>query len=346
MAQQNQKEIAPVKAETKDIKRSSNSVYSKLLCNNAIVCCWAEHGQIYKSWSDRYSKHSDNSFCLVPRTTGCKGECNVNILCERFGIIDRGLFEKKYHQAVSGDGQEWKRITTLHSSSLLALLCFYSVSEDHPLEYKNYRFTESLFEVKTPVKGKHKSNMDVVLRGKNILTEKQVTLFLESKFSEYLNSGKYEGINAEVYRETYRELGLLGNQTVIKPLVFKEDGNDITIKSEERGYYCGGIKQMLSHYIGVSHYRNGGAYATTERKSFKWHDDEDVLLGEILYRLPQEIDPTDKFGKYAKTYKKLAEVINSKQNTFRMADEVLAYQDFFGKSEFIMEEIVRKFYSL
>lgn len=341
------KNIEVCVASQKDIIESNSSIYCRYFASNDIVRTWAGEHKIHKSWSDRYSKLSDNSFCLEPRKTDGKGEGNFATLCELFGIVDKDLFEKKYHQAVSGDGQEWKRITTLHSSSLLTLLCFYSVSEDHPLEYKNYRFTESLFEVKTPVVGTRNSNMDVVLRGKNLSNGKDVTLFLESKFSEYLNSGKYKGINADAYRKTYRQLGLLENQSVIGPLVFKEeDGDGITIASEERGYYCGGIKQMLSHFIGVSHYRNDGASATIEKQSFKWQDDEEVLLCEILYELPDDVDTCNKFGKYADTYQKLAEIINNKQNSFRMADNILTYQKLFSKGKFIKEETVRKFYSL
>ena len=338
--------IEACEASLEDIKNSNNRVYSGYLASNDIVMAWAEDGKIHKSWSDTYSRLSDNSFCLEPRKADGKGEGNINTLCKLFGIVDRELFEKKYHQAVSGDGQEWKRITTLHSSSLLALLCFYSVSEDHPLKYKDYRFTESLFEVKTPVLGTHNSNMDVVLRGKNMLTGKNVTLFLESKFSEYLNSGKYEGISADVYRETYSELGLLGNQTAIMPLVFKEESNGITISSEKRGYYCGGIKQMLSHYIGVSNYRNDGATATTKKRSFRWQDGEEVILCEILYRLPRKVDAYDKFGKYADAYRQLATIINSKQDSFKMIDEVLTYQELLGDGKFIKEDTIRKFYSI
>ncbi len=43
-----------------------------------------------------------------------------------FGL-DWKIFADKYLQATSGDGQEARRIRTLHSSSLLCLLCFYHV---------------------------------------------------------------------------------------------------------------------------------------------------------------------------------------------------------------------------
>lgn len=131
-----------------------------------------------------------------------------------FGL-DWKIFADKYLQATSGDGQEARRIRTLHSSSLLCLLCFYGVSEERPLnlivEGRQVRFTSSLFEVKNPVgtdeTGKeHNSNMDVVLYGKDSQNGKKVILFLESKFSEYLTWGKYSGISNHVYRKIYAQL--------------------------------------------------------------------------------------------------------------------------------------------
>lgn len=131
-----------------------------------------------------------------------------------FGL-DWKIFAYKYLQATSGDGQEARRIRTLHSSSLLCLLCFYGVSEERPLnlivEGRQVRFTSSQFEVKNPVgtdeTGKeHNSNMDVVLYGKDSQNGKKVILFLESKFSEYLTWGKYSGISNHVYRKIYAQL--------------------------------------------------------------------------------------------------------------------------------------------
>ncbi len=76
------------------------------------------------------------------------------------------------------------------------------------IEGKDYIFTESVFEYKSPVlDGKrHPSNIDVVLLGKD-KDDKKVALFLESKFSEYIDcqtkhgkskdkkTGDYIGIN-------------------------------------------------------------------------------------------------------------------------------------------------------
>ena len=63
-----------------------------------------------------------------------------------FGLKS-GLFGEKYLQAISGDGHEARRIRTLHSSSLISLLCFYGVSEERPLhlsfDNRDVLFTET-----------------------------------------------------------------------------------------------------------------------------------------------------------------------------------------------------------
>lgn len=47
-------------------------------------------------------------------------------------------FDAKFGQACSGFGREERRIATLHSSSLCALLFFYNVTKEHPLKFSEY----------------------------------------------------------------------------------------------------------------------------------------------------------------------------------------------------------------
>ena len=54
-------------------------------------------------------------------------------LAERFEIKNNKLFRKKFIEACSGSGQEAMKITTMHSSSLCALLFFYNVCEGNEL---------------------------------------------------------------------------------------------------------------------------------------------------------------------------------------------------------------------
>ena len=65
-----------------------------------------------------------------------------------FGINEsaRGLVEA----ATSGDGNEKPRILTLHSSSLLAFLCFNGVA-NHPITIDGIVYDEVMFEVKNDV---------------------------------------------------------------------------------------------------------------------------------------------------------------------------------------------------
>ena len=141
-----------------------------------------------KVWRNQPSK---NSFCFINPEVKYNEREGVVLkkLKEVFGI-DSNTFDTKFRQAISGDGQEVKRISTLHSSSLAALLLLYSVSEDElkcTLDGENYTFNDCFFEVKTNVKDSHFSNMDVVLVGKDS-EGIDVIFFLESKFSEYLNT--------------------------------------------------------------------------------------------------------------------------------------------------------------
>ncbi len=264
-----------------------------------------------------------------------------------FGL-DWKVFADKYLQATSGYGQEARRIRTLHSSSLLCLLCFYGISEKRPLNLNlegcQITFTSSQFEVKNPVgtdeTGKeHNSNMDVVLYGKDSQNGKKVILFLESKFSEYLTWGKYSGISNHVYRKIYAQLNHNG---VLERMGLKYEENpdnraysDLASIKGNTLHYAGGIKQMVSHFLGVKNVAAGKKYK-----------DYDIYLGEILFRFPGSIeDAQGKFNDYDGLYKTLAEGLNQlSEDKFKVLDQCLTYQDVF--KEYDIEESVRLFYSL
>lgn len=264
-----------------------------------------------------------------------------------FGL-DWKIFADKYLQATSGDGQEERRIRTLHSSSLLCLLCFYGVSEERPLnlivEGRQVRFTSSQFEVKNPVgtdeTGKeHNSNMDVVLYGKDSQNGKKVILFLESKFSEYLTWGKYSGISNHVYRKIYAQLNHNG---VLERMGLKYEENpdnraysDLTSIKGNTLHYAGGVKQMVSHFLGVKN--------TAAGKQF---EDYDIYLGEILFKFPDSFEDANiKFKDYIQLYNTLAEGLNQlSEDKFKVQSQCLTYQDVF--KDYDLEESVRSFYSL
>ena len=324
-----------------DFNKSNKPIYNSFFAGKDIIGEWIDAGYIHRSlW---HGEESKNSFCLKKTETYRTGI--RAILEERFGIMDKETFREKYLEAISGDGQEWTRITTLHSSSLAALLCFYSVCKGHELKIDDYTFDESFFEVKTQVYGTSESNMDVVLRGKDGNGE-TVTLFLECKFSEYLDCGEYSGISKDAYLDKYEELGLFDNP--IDGILFK-DGDALSIAPTEprrKPVYCGGIKQMLSHYIGVSNYSRNKEKALGEHSRFKALNREHILLGEILFDFGESIpNANEKLKNYSAAYSSLAEIINGNQSDIEMLPEVILYNNVFD-GDFIQEENIRKFYGL
>lgn len=267
-------------------------------------------------------------------------------LIHLFGL-NRKSFPTKFDEATDGDGQEARRIRTLHSSSLISLLCFYDVSALKPLRLtvdgRTVSFTTPCFEVKNPVgideSGQtHNSNIDVVLLGADLESGKPVVLFLESKFSEYLTWGKYSKISTRVYEKIY---SLLSESGCLEQMGLKIDDN-----AEEEGYsvlssikgrtrhYAGGIKQMVSHFLGVQNvandYRDSGY---------------DVYLGEILYSFPDSIDNNhDKFEDYCQLYGTLAKGLNGLADNFKVVEQCFTYQDVFR--EYDLDHAVKTFYSL
>ncbi len=298
--------------------------------------------QLYQTyWQGKYSKNScafvdynkeRNKDDIVKET--------VDILESVFKISNHNLFEKKFNEAISGDGQEWKRIAVLHSSSLIALLCFYSVNEDNPLSIiidgEKCTFTESHFECKNKVgtdkSGKaHYSNMDVVLVGKTD-DNKSVILFLESKFSEYLENGKYDGISNDVYGGIYSKL-----ENTKGVLNFEKNKNEWTISAPKNNpQYCAGIKQMISHYQGITKSFLGSMCDRYDK----------VFLGEILFDFGDSING-DYFENYCNIYRQLATKLNeiNTSEKFKVLSEILTYQEVFNGG-FKLGDKVKDFYSL
>ena len=266
-----------------------------------------------------------------------KAEDRGEDLAGIFGL-DAEVFGKKYLEAISGDGQEARRIRTLHSSSLLCLLCFYGVSEDRPLVIKIggrvVKFTSSSFEVKLPVEKEENgesrpANIDVVLAGKDEKRGKPVMLFLESKFSEYLSWGKYEEISNRVYEKTYSQL-CKGGYLDMMGLKFEENPENpsYSVLSSINGrtiHYASGIKQMVSHFLGVKNIaeRDKGV---------------DIYLGEILFKISGAIDKRNhKFQDFRHLYK----ISDSK---FKVVEQCFTYQEVFRS--FNLNPSVRLFYFL
>jgi len=301
---------------------------------------------------------STNSFCFInPEVKYKQRQKEVLRKLREVFEIQSASFDDKYRQAISGDGQEIKRISTLHSSSLAALLLLYSVSKDNKLKCslggKDYTFTDCFFEVKTNVKDSHFSNMDVVLIGKNSECE-NVIFFLESKFSEYFNTGMCNDISLNAYKEIYDKLGL--KDEAIPGLHFvigtgKDNEKCLQIKSNTP-QYCSGIKQMISHYIGVTNFINKGIAAMDpKQESYFEKLDElrkegaNIILGEVLFDFGNQVsNGKAKLENYSSIYKALATILNDHTSKLYVLPKILTYQELLKGFE--LDKKVKAFYQL
>ena len=290
-------------------------------------------------------KESENSLCFSQSTNSKE---QVEKLISIFRPQKEETFRNKFEEEVGGNGNEGRKIMTLHSSSLLSLLCFYNVTKDHPLTLsipevdggKDIAFTESKFEVKNDLtysyKGDHSkiensnpSNMDVVLKSG------QYTLFLESKFSEYLKNGLVAGIKNDVYTKIFEDLKDFLKENKLK--CEDEDGKDtfkLRANSGNTKNYLAGIKQMISHFMAVCNYANTHS--------------EKVILGTILYKFEPDIDNKLHFDNYVKLYGKLVDALNEikgqKVPNLILLHAPLTYQEVFNKN--FLDEKVAAYYKL
>lgn len=290
-------------------------------------------------------------------------------------VKNKDLFKKKLQQACSGSGQEAMKITTMHSSSLCALLFFYNVCKDNELvlslgngaSKKTYVFNQSFFEFQNVViKGRQPSNMDVVLVGYEKEDEaKPVVLFLESKFSEYYAEPKAKLDIADSYLKNKYGQVIYEN---IKQIGYDID-DSITPEGKFRllapvATYMDGIKQMISHYIGVRNLLSG---EVVKKRACEAHEDAvkavkngaTVLLGSIIFDdLFEKVEDKKKYyGAYEEAHRKLVGILNKVSNgvdgTDRLTvlEEPLTYTGVFDKAKiseaekgFQFDKKVKKYY--
>ena len=298
--------------------------------------------------------NSVNSYSFTNISTTCENACSSRLI-ELFEITDKDLFKEKFHQACGGSGNEIQRIGTLHSSALCALLFFYNVTENHPLtltvEGKECIFIHSRFEFKNPVI-KNPSNMDVTLVGRYADTGKPVILFLESKFSEYMErfSTKLDISNGylsnryskDIYRSKLDDLGIT--------ITEHPDKNEFTIESTEP-CYLEGIKQMISHFIGVNNFMDTGP-ATYDPLISYLRKDAYIYLGTILFDKGighfEITDGVTCYESYKERYKTLADILNKaipdkNKKKLHVIKELFSYT-MFENSDFVKEDKIKKFY--
>lgn len=294
---------------------------------------------------------SNNSYSFKGASTESEDVC-CNRLIDLFDIVDKELFKKKFSQSCGGDGKELKRISTMHSSSLCALLFFYSVSSEHPLIMKvnnrECKFTYSRFEFQNPViRGRNPSNMDIVLAGEECESGKTVLLFLESKFSEYCDRvGKVLNIpneyldndySRDIYQKKLEKLNILVRENATE--------KEFSINCNET-CYLEGIKQMISHFIGVNNFVKIGP-VTEDNEIALIKKNSDIYLGEILFNRgigDFEIrSGITCYQSYKEKYENLVDILNDTDSSVNVVRELFSY-DMFRDMEFIKENKIIQYY--
>lgn len=298
-------------------------------------------------------------------------EKTVELLKNIFEIENEDIFEMKFNMVTGGDGDEGRKIRTLHSSSLCALLFFYNVTKEHPLalnlEGRKIKFTRSVFEFKSPVI-RNASNMDVVLYGKEEKTGKTVVFLLESKFSEHymFTDSKLKGISSSYIGNQYSkpfyekdflsELDLKIEPENIENKDIKEFNLVIDTEAEEvsvEEYYIGGMKQMISHYVGMRKLEQNKFYGGKKKGCHicmeeAIADGADIILGEILFGDHVE-SMKSATSKYKEKYKLLAKKMNDElkmqgKSRLSVLNEDLSYSKLFKNREYKVEEKIWQYY--
>ena len=258
--------------------------------------------------------------------------------------INNEKFNLFFNQACSGSGHEKRNLSILRSSALCALLFFHNVNKVHieiPVDNKKVSFDKVFFEIKNAVI-KEPSNIDIVL----VSSKNHIILFLESKFTEYYLDKKddYDIKKAYLYHEIGKDfynsdalakLGLSSDFTILKKIKKNEKEEEFfKVISENNKSYIEGIKQMISHYIGLSNFvRRKNIYGRDSRNielKKLFASGYSVYLGEILFDGFENDDIIKSREDYEEKYKKLAKLLNQHSNNtsktkIKCLSEVLKY---------------------
>ena len=281
------------------------------------------------------------------------GEDEFGTLKRIFGIREsaRGLFEA----ATSGNGNEKPRILTLHSSSLLAFLCFNDIA-NHPITIDGIVYDEVMFEVKNDVidasLGKP-SNIDVLLMGEN----RKKLLFLESKFTEYLSGGKVT-LSPHRYETFYNNLTKkldcpfsAGYPTVNSKTDNSQKTQYALYKGKKTSEYLEGIKQAFSHLLGIA---TGPAKKQTKGNedytSSLLENADEIKFASIVFNCDN-----DKFKNYDDLYESvlknsdviqetIKEVVPKRELKLSIIPQLLQYQKVFQGN--YLSDKVREFYDV
>lgn len=226
----------------------------------------------------------DNNKFFDPNTLARK-------YAEIFGIKPNDTWLEAFRIVTAGQGGEINKINSLISSSLLSLLVFHklflgsdtnvAIEIQLPIngEKRKVAFNLCLFEVRNKVI-KTPSCVDVVLYSE----DNHILLFLESKFVEY-HVTTFEEKYGKSYIDLYHNYL---NEFLKENLELGDRKDKLIIKAKQDKCYIEGIKQTISHLIGLVKGPSVGGRGYYPQKYYTeysklYHDATELYYGTILY---------------------------------------------------------------
>ena len=270
--------------------------------------------------------------------------CKKNFFEDKFNVV---IDCKNYYQVTNGQGSEEKKIGTIYSSSLQSLLVFSSVSKKRPLFLKlgieTYKIIKVLFEYNNEVI-KRPSSIDVVL-----ISDKNDLFFVESKLFEPVygsvdgkmkytrGNQKGEIINPKVIGISYfkreekngyfKKLGLNFEDLDLMKINHPEEGFEnkeqlkidkytIGILENNKYVYPEGIKQTLSHLIGITNFQNNKIQSncSNELKEFNAKSIHFLTIVNDLPCFDGDKNVDDRVRDFKDHLKHVYEIIKKKEN--------------------------------
>ena len=257
----------------------------------------------------------------------------AKFLCDRFiEEENREYFVKQFQQAISGDGNELLKMDAVKSSSLCSLLFFYNLnkSKEHQLEINGVKYTKSFFEYKNKVY-RNPSNMDVVLTN-----DEGDILFVECKFSEYLEADKPEISSSYFTNEESKDVM---NSLLNERMLIKRGEKRYSAVFNSKPVYATGLKQIVAHYIGINH------FIARELYENNYGDDRDMIK-HISNPRVRFIEVLFDFGEGLKDYRKASDyLINEIIKKPDIYKPSITYQEILNQNkDYKLDKNVLKFY--
>ena len=281
-------------------------------------------------------------------------------------IFKTNISHSQYDVVSNGEGNEKEKIDSVYSSSLQSLLVFHNVSKTNKLKIGEYSFDKVLFEYRnTAIKSNRPSSVDVVL----IDSDNKAIAFIESKFLEILRDStenKKEVIGISYYSSKdphgyNRSLNLDEEDFNKMKISYPDQGpylDSVRGKSQltqsidkldERNYvYADGIKQILSHMIGIRSFKNNESEYVDDPIINHLAFDKFIYI-ELFNSFPglDESIKGTKIDDFINHCSVVKEVIMKKNKNLIDDFMILSYQDLFANNrDFNLSDVVARYFHI